>query len=73
MIGKVVRMLVGRSISRRNGYSGTAGAAAALLAPFVLKTVGKAVKKRRTAAKQRRREREAPTYVGQITDPVKRP
>ena len=73
MIGKVVRMLVGRSIARKNGFSGAAGAAAALIAPAVLKRIGKAVKKRRSAAKARRQEREAPKYVGPVTDPVKKP
>lgn len=72
MIGKLLRMLLGRSIARRNGLSGAAGAAAALIAPVVLKRVGKTVRKRRSAAKARRREREAPKYVGPVTDPVKR-
>ncbi len=68
MIGKVVRMLVGRSVARRNGLSGAAGAAAAVIAPAVLSKLGGAVARRRAAKKAARREREAPRYVGPITE-----
>jgi hypothetical protein len=37
MIGKLIRALVGRSMARKHGLSGAAGAAAGLLAPFVVK------------------------------------
>ncbi len=69
MIGKVVRMLVGRSIARRNGFSGAAGAAAGLIGPVVLMKVGGAIASRRKAAKALRREREAPRYVEPVTAP----
>ena len=63
MIGKVVRMLVGRSIARKRGFSGAAGAAIGLLAPVVLKRAGKAVARRRAAKK----ERQAPKYLENIS------
>ena len=66
MIGKVVRMLVGRSIARKRGYSGAAGAAVALLAPVVLKKAGRAIAKRRAAKKARRQEQRAPKYLDKI-------
>jgi hypothetical protein len=67
MIGKIVRMLVGRSIARKNGFSGAAGAAAGLLGPIVLKQAGSLLKKRRSVARQRRKERDAPKYLDSIT------
>ena len=66
MIGKVVRMLVGRSIARKRGFSGAAGAMVALLAPVVLKKAGSAIAKRRAAKKARREEQRAPKYLDKI-------
>ena len=68
MIGKVVRMLVGRSVARSRGYSGVAGAAIALIAPVLVKRAGKAVAKRSAARREAKREREAPKFVGPITN-----
>ncbi len=67
MIGKVVRMLVGRKVARSNGYSGLAGAAIALIAPVVIKKAGGAINKKRKERKQRREERDMPKFVGPIT------
>jgi len=66
MIGKVVRMLVGRSIARKRGFSGAAGAAVALLAPVILKKAGGVIAKRRAAKKVRREEQRAPKYIDKI-------
>ena len=63
MIGKVVQMLVGRSVARRRGFSGAAGAAVGLLAPIVLKKAGGAIAKRRAAKKALREEERAPKYL----------
>ena len=56
MIGKVARMMAGRSVARKFGYSAGAGAVAGLLAPFVIRRalslVGKAGK---AAVKSRER------------------
>ena len=56
MIGKMARMMAGRSLARKFGYSAGAGAVAGLLAPFVigkaLSLVGRAGK---AAVKSRRR------------------
>jgi hypothetical protein len=67
MIGKVVRMLVGRSMARSRGYSGVAGAAIALVAPVLVRRAGKAVAKRTAARREAKREREAPQFVEPIT------
>ncbi len=67
MIGKVVRMLVGRSLARKRGFSGAAGAAAGLIAPFVLKKAGKLVKRGGSAAAEKRRRRREPEYLGPLT------
>ncbi len=67
MIGKVVRMLVGRSIARKRGFSGAAGAAAGLLAPLVLKSAGSMLAKRRSAAREARRREREPKYLDRIT------
>lgn len=67
MIGKIVRMLVGRSIAKKRGFSGAAGAAAGLAAPFVLKRAGSMVRKGGSAAAEARRRRRAPRYLGPIT------
>jgi hypothetical protein len=70
MIGKVMRILVGRSVARRNGFSGLAGAAVGLLAPVVIKKASGAISKRRKAKKQRREERDMPKYVGPVTEKI---
>ncbi len=67
MIGKVIRILVGRSIAKKHGYNGWAGAAAGLIAPTVLKKGGSLIKKRRAAAKEARRRREEPVYLPPLT------
>jgi hypothetical protein len=67
MIGKVVRMLVGRSMARKRGFSGAAGAAAGLLAPFVLRRAGSMLAKRRSIAREARRERREPKYLDRIS------
>lgn len=67
MIGKVVRMLVGRSMARSRGYSGAAGAVIALVAPVLVRRAGKAVAKRSAARRERKRELEAPKFAGPIT------
>ena len=66
MIGKVARMLVGRSMARKRGLSGAAGAAIALLAPVVLKQAGKAMAKRRAASRDAKREQQMPKYLETI-------
>jgi hypothetical protein len=66
MIGKVVRMMVGRSMARRRGFSGAAGAALGLLAPIVLKKVGGALSRQRAAKKARREEQRAPKFIDKI-------
>ena len=70
MIGKVVRMLVGRSMARKRGYSGAAGAAIGLIAPIVLKRAGKAVAKRRAVRRERKLEQQAPKYIGSVTENI---
>jgi hypothetical protein len=66
MIGKVLRMVVGRRMARRHGLNGLAGAAAGLLAPIVLKKAGSFVAKRRAARKERKREERMPKYIDKI-------
>lgn len=66
MVGKLIRILVGRSIAKKHGYSAAAGAAAGLLAPFVIKKVGSLVSKGGSAALKARRERKAPKYLRHI-------
>jgi hypothetical protein len=66
MIGKMVRMLVGRSMARRRGLSGAAGAAAGLLAPFVLKRAGSLLASGGKAAVKARRRRREPKYLRRI-------
>lgn len=70
MIGKVVRMLVGRSIARKRGYSGAAGAAIGLIAPIVLKRAGSALMKRRAFRRERKLEQQAPKYIGPVTEDI---
>jgi hypothetical protein len=71
MISKVVRMFIGRSVARRNGFSGFAGAAVALIAPVVLKKAGGAISRKRAAKKARREEERMPKYVGPVTDKIR--
>jgi len=66
MIGKMVRMVVGRRLARRHGFSGLAGAAVGLLAPVVLRKAGSFVSKKRAARKQRKREERMPKYLDKI-------
>jgi hypothetical protein len=66
MIGKLVRMLVGRSMAKKRGLSGAAGAVAGLIAPFVLKRAGSLVKKGGATAIQARRRRREPNYRRRI-------
>ncbi len=66
MIGKVVRMLVGRRVARSRGYSGAAGAAIALVAPVLVKRAGKAVARRAASRRAARRALEEPQFAGPI-------
>jgi hypothetical protein len=66
MIGKLVRMFIGRSMAKKRGYSGAAGAAAGLLAPIVLKQAGSMIAKGGSKARQARRRRREPKYLRRI-------
>ncbi len=56
MIGKVARMMAGRSVARKLGYSAGAGAVAGLIAPFVIrKTLSLVGKAGKAAVKSRQR------------------
>ena len=63
MIGKVTRMLAGRSVAKKRGYSAGAGAVAGLLAPFVIKRVFSLLGKAGGAAADARRRRKGPKYL----------
>ena len=63
MIGKLIRALVGRSMARKHGLSGAAGAAAGLIAPFVLKKGASLLARRGHRAIDARRRRRAPRYL----------
>ena len=63
MIGKLIRMLIGRRRAKKRGLSGAAGAAAGLIAPVVIKKVGSVAVKSGSAALSRRRQRRAPKYI----------
>ena len=63
MIGKLIRMLIGRRLAKKRGLSGAAGAAAGLIAPVVIKKVGSVAVKGGSAALSRRRQRRAPKYI----------
>jgi hypothetical protein len=63
MIGKLIRALVGRSMARKHGLSGAAGAAAGLLAPFVIKKGASLIAKGGSRAVEARRRRRAPRYI----------
>lgn len=62
MIGKLARALAGRSVARRNGMSGAAGAAAGLLAPLVIKAGASLLSKAGRRAADTRRVRRGPDY-----------
>ena len=66
MIGKLIRALVGRSMARKRGFSGAAGAAVGLLAPLVIKRGASLVRKGGSAALEARRRRRAPNYMRRI-------
>jgi hypothetical protein len=66
MIGKLIRALVGRSMARKRGFSGAAGAAAGLLAPLVIKRGAGLARKGGAAAIEARRRRRTPTYMRRI-------
>ena len=63
MIGKVARMVAGRSVARKRRYGGAAGAVAGLLAPFVIKRLFSMVAKAGGAAADARRRRKGPEYL----------
>lgn len=63
MIGKLIRALVGRSMARKRGLSGAAGAVAGLIAPFVLKKGASLLAKGGHKAVEARRRRRAPRYL----------
>jgi len=58
-------MLAGRSMAKKRGYSGGAGAVAGLLAPFVVKKAFSLLGKAGSAAADARRRRKGPEYLGQ--------
>ncbi len=62
MIGKVARMMAGRSVARKLGYSAGAGAVAGLLAPFVIKKTLSLIGKAGKAAANSRRRPVEPEY-----------
>jgi hypothetical protein len=67
VIGKLVRALIGRSIAKRHGYSGTAGAVAGLLAPTIIKRGGSLLARGGAAAREGRRRRRGPKYMRRIS------
>ena len=68
MIGKLIRMLVGRSVARKRGYPGLAGAAAGLIAPALIKRSASLLGKGASAALAAKRRGTAPKYLrGGIT------
>jgi hypothetical protein len=62
MIGKVARMMAGRSLARKFGYSAGAGAVAGLLAPFVIRKALSLVGKAGKAAVKSRQGAVEPEY-----------
>jgi|GEM_PF-4276201 len=66
MISKLIRALVGRSMAKKRGLSGAAGAAVGLLAPLVIKRSASLVKKGAAARIEARRRRRAPNYLRKI-------
>lgn len=65
MIGKLTRILVGRSVARKRGYNAAAGAAAGFFAPYVLKGGAHLIGKAGSAVKNARRRRRGPEYLKQ--------
>lgn len=63
MIGKLIRMLIGRSVAQKRGINGWAGAAAALIAPALIKKGGSILKKRKHARDERREIERGPHYL----------
>jgi len=63
MIGKLIRALVGRSVARKHGLSGAAGAAAGLIAPFVIRKGASLLARGGHRAVEARRRRRAPRYL----------
>jgi hypothetical protein len=72
MIGKLIRMLVGRSMAKKRGYSGLAGAAAGLVAPALFKHGASAIGKTGSAALAARRRRREPNYLPSAVSPRRR-
>lgn len=66
MLGKLIKIYVGRSIARKHGFSPLAGAAAGLIVPTLIKGIGSAALKRRAAAREAKRERQSPKYLRRI-------
>ena len=66
MIGKLIRIYVGRKVAQKHGYSGVVGALAGLVAPKLVKRIGSLARKSGSAALERRRERRAPRYLKRI-------
>ena len=63
---KLNRSQVGRKLAMKHGYSGIAGAVAALIAPKLIKRLGNLAHRSGAAAMERRRERRAPKYLKRI-------
>ena len=63
MIGKLIRALVGRSVARKHGLSGAAGAATGLIAPFVIRKGASLLARGGHRAVEARRRRRAPRYL----------
>lgn len=70
MIGKLIRMLVGRSLAKKRGYSGLAGAAAGLLAPTVIKHGASLIGKTASAAFGGHRREQDPNYLRSAISPT---
>jgi hypothetical protein len=66
MIGKLIRMLVGRSMAKKRGYSGLAGAAAGLIAPTLIKHGASLIGKTGSAALAVRRRRREPNFLPSV-------
>ena len=62
MIGKVARMMAGRSVARKLGYSAGTGAIVGLLAPYAIKKILSLAGKAGKAAAEARRQPVEPEY-----------
>jgi hypothetical protein len=62
MIGKVARMMAGRTVARKLGYGAGAGAVAGLVVPFVIRKALSLVGKAGKAAANSRRRPAEPEY-----------